>query len=158
MSDDEHRIVGAAREALLLAKDAQIARLTAERDAALALTAAAYEAAAQVAADWGNGFAQKNNHYGAAATRVAAIIRRMLPADALAAQAARDERMRAEGRAEAEARGRLRGIEEAADKFRDCWDDPEAEDDGFAHNTEVAIRALGERGRLCRQPDDIKTR
>lgn len=36
MSDDEHRIVGAAREALLLAKDAQIARLTAERDAALA--------------------------------------------------------------------------------------------------------------------------
>ncbi len=33
MSDDEHRIVGAAREALLLA---QIARLTSERDAALA--------------------------------------------------------------------------------------------------------------------------
>lgn len=127
-------------------------------DVAQAMVAAAYEAAAQVAADWGDGFAQKNNHYGTAATRVAAIIRRMLPADALAAQAARDERMRAEGRAEAEARGRLRGIEEAADKFRDCWDDPEAEDDGFAHNTEVAIRALGERGRLCRQPDDIKTR
>lgn len=73
-------------------------------DVAQAMVAAAYEAAAQVAADWGNGFAQKNNHYGAAATRVAAIIRRMLPADALAAQAARDERMRKEGAQAAEAR------------------------------------------------------
>lgn len=87
MSDDEHRIVGAAREALLLAKDAQIARLTAERDAALTLVASAYEAASDYA--W--------SACKMCGDTDARAIRALTPADALAAQAARDERMRAEG-------------------------------------------------------------
>ena len=61
--------------------------MTAERDAALALVAAAYEAAARL-------FDEAEGE----------DIRALTPADAIAAQAARDERMRAEGAREAEAR------------------------------------------------------
>lgn len=66
--------------------------LTAERDAALALVAEAYESAANVAL------------HGKQARResIAFDIAELTPADALAAQAARDERMRSEGAKEAE--------------------------------------------------------
>lgn len=72
--------------------DAEIARLTAERDAALALVAEAYESAANVAL------------HGKQARResIAFDIAELTPADAIAAQAARDERMRSEGAKEAE--------------------------------------------------------
>jgi len=79
--------------------------LTAERDAALALVAAAYEVAARKATGFlvgkpENGVPLRNPM----AHEIAKAIRALAPADALAAQAARDERMRAEGAKAAEAR------------------------------------------------------
>lgn len=68
--------------------------VTQERDAALALVAAAYEAASDYA--WSACIMCGDTD--------ARAIRALTPADALAAQAARDERMRAEGAREAEAR------------------------------------------------------
>lgn len=69
--------------------------MTAERDAALALVAAAYEAAAE--------FVRENLVHGSFETVVKSL-RSLTPADAIAAQAVRDARMRAEGAAKAEAR------------------------------------------------------
>lgn len=85
-------------EASIIRSD--IALLTAERDAALALVAAAYEAAAAEADGW---FYDPQEDK-VTDCRLQDMIRALTPANALAAQAARDERMRAEGAAKAEAR------------------------------------------------------
>lgn len=79
--------------------------LTAERDAALALVAAAYEAAEEKAEEYATkDFIDNGAAATYSATEAAEAIRTLTPADTLAAQAARDERMRAEGAREAEAR------------------------------------------------------
>lgn len=120
MSKSGARIIKAAGEAVLHAQverlQADVARLTAERDAALALVAAAYEAAAsEVAPLLSSALVSKAsahtesfaNAMGERADGLELSIRRiraLTPADALAAQAARDERMQKEGAREAEAR------------------------------------------------------
>lgn len=76
---------------------AEVQRLTAERDAALAgapdataaLIAAAYEVAASEA--------EEHEHFAKGFECVGSCIRALTPANAVAAQAARDRRMRAEG-------------------------------------------------------------
>lgn len=120
MSKSGARIIKAAGEAVLHAQverlQADVARLTAERDAALALVAAAYEAAAsEVAPLLSSALVSKAsahtesfaNAMGERADGLELSIRRiraLTPADALAVQAARDERMRAEGMATAYAK------------------------------------------------------
>lgn len=78
----------------------EIERLTAERDAALALVAAAYEAAVGACVPHGDDDGLDRQCKAECADAICALT----PADALAAQAARDERMRAEGARAAEAR------------------------------------------------------
>lgn len=79
--------------------EAEVARLTQERDDALSLTAAAYETAAQKVHWLWNVDGTPIERRVAVETQTA--IRALTPADALAAQAARDERMRKEGAKEA---------------------------------------------------------
>lgn len=79
----------------------------------------------------------------------------------LLAKDAEIARLRAE-LAEAEARGYRRAVEDAR-KAVLALDTGKSAGRDLSYNLAVrrgadAIRALGERGRLCRQPDDIKTR
>lgn len=84
--------------------------MTAERDAALALVAAAYEAAADRCESCAILFPDDDREGVQGATWIEAsrVIRHLTPADALTAQAARDHKMRAEGMRDAALTGAVK--------------------------------------------------